>query len=71
MMILRVDRETREHLDLLVDAGAAKHRREAARHLIVTGIESEQEFFEKVRRTKAQIKALRHELRALVQVKAT
>lgn len=68
-MILHVDRETRENLDLLVDAGVAKHRRDAARRLIDAGVTAEEEIFDRVRRTKAQIAALRNEMRSLVQAK--
>ncbi|MGC9347087.1 MAG: hypothetical protein ACP5JG_03020 [Anaerolineae bacterium] len=71
VMILRVDRETRQNLDLLVDAGVAKHRRDAAHRLIKAGIHSEDEVLERVRRTKAQIAALRNEMRALVQAKVS
>lgn len=67
LMILRVDKSTREHLDLLVDAGVAKNRRAAVHALIDAGMETQQDVFERVRRTKAQIAALRYELRTLVQ----
>jgi hypothetical protein len=69
VMILHVDRDTREHLDLLVDAGVAKHRRDAAHRLLDAGITAEQEIFDRVRRTKAQISALRNEMRTLVHAK--
>ena len=70
LMLIKVNSETREHLDLLVDAGAVKNRRQAAVSLLQEGISSKSETFERVRRTQAQIAELRQQMRSLVKVRA-
>lgn len=69
-MIVKVDAETREHLDLLVEGGLASDRRSAARALIQEGIELKAATFERMRQTKEQIVALRTQMRNLVETHA-
>ena len=66
LMIIKVDADTREQLDLLVETGYAPNRRKAARTLVIEGVEMREETFERIRRTKAQIAALRTQMRNLV-----
>jgi hypothetical protein len=70
LMVLHVDRDTRERLDLLVDAEIAKSRRAAAAKMLDEGMESNAEVFEKVERTRAQIEALKQQMRNLVVVES-
>lgn len=67
LMIIHVDDETREHLDLLVDAEIAKNRHEAAIKIIREGIEARSPLFDRIRRTKSQIGDLREQMRTLVR----
>ena len=70
LMIVKVDADTREHLDLLVDAGAAKNRCKAATQLIEEGISLTETTFDKIRRTQVQISELRQQMRSLVKTQA-
>lgn len=65
-MVIKVDRDTREHLDLLVDAGVEPSRSAAASSLLRDGIRAQQATFDRIARTHAQIKELRQQLRTLV-----
>jgi hypothetical protein len=67
LMIIHVDDETREHLDLLVDAEFAKNRHEAAVAMLKEGIEAKAPFFNRIRRTKSQIVELQKKMRGLVR----
>jgi hypothetical protein len=67
LMIIHVDDETREHLDLLVDADIAKNRHEAAVAMLKEGIEAEDPLFNRIRRTKCRIAELQKQMRSLVQ----
>jgi hypothetical protein len=67
LMVIHVDDETREHLDLLVDAELAKNRHEAAVAMLNEGIEAKSELFDRIRRTKSQIADLRDQMRTLVR----
>ena len=69
LMVIRVDPDTREHLDLLVEGGLAANRRQAAKTLIYEGIDNKEEVFERIRRTKTQIVELRQQKRSLVQTR--
>ncbi len=71
VVVIKVDGETRENLDLLVEVGAAKSRREAAVSLLREGITAQHATLERVRRTKAQISELRQQMRSLVEVHGT
>lgn len=70
LMVIRVDHETRERLDLLVEAGVARNRREGAEALITEGFKTQQDVFEKIERTRAQISALKAQLRTLAGVRS-
>ena len=70
LMIIKVDAGTREHLDLLVDAGVAKSRGKAASQLIEEGINATEATFDRIRRTRAQIGELRRQMRSLVKIQA-
>ena len=70
LMVIKVDAETREHLDLLVDAGAAKSRRDAAATLLAEGIQAKGATFDKIAQTQAQIKELRQQVRSLIKAPA-
>jgi len=67
LMVIHVDDETREHLDLLVDAELAKNRHEAAIAMLNEGIEAKSSLFDRIRRTKSQIADLRDQMRTLVR----
>ena len=69
LMVIKVDADTREHLDLLVDSGFAADRRKAAMALVHEGIELKEETFERMRRTRDQIADLRKQMRNLVEVR--
>lgn len=66
LMIIHVDDETREHLDLLVDAEIAKSRHEAAVAMLKEGMEVKAPLFDRIRKTKSQITALQKKMRTLV-----
>jgi hypothetical protein len=66
VMVVNVDKDTREQLDLLVDAGVVDTRREAAGSLIKEGLKSREGVFGKIEATKAQIEELRQQIRATV-----
>jgi hypothetical protein len=66
VMVVNVDKDTREQLDLLVDAGVVDSRREAASSLIKEGLKSREGVFGKIHATKAQIAELRQQIRAAV-----
>ena len=70
LMVIKVDADTREHLDLLVEGGLASNRRQAARALIHEGIEMKEATFERILRTKTQIVELRKQMRNLVETRA-
>ncbi len=69
LMIIKVDGETREHLDLLVDAGVATSRRDAAATLLDAGISAKQATFDRIQQTQAQIRDLRQQIRTLVDAR--
>ena len=70
LMVISVDAETRQNLDVVVNAGAARSRREAAVALLHDGIDAKQATLERARQTQAQIQELRQQLRSLVQVRS-
>jgi hypothetical protein len=70
LMIIKVDADTREHLDLLVDAGVATNRGKAATQLIDEGISATETTFDRIRRTQAQIGELRQQVQSLVKTQA-
>ncbi len=68
-MVVRVDQDTRQHLDVLVSTGAVRSRSEAASYLMQEGIKAQAAFFERVMRTNEQIAQLRQQLRSLSHVR--
>ncbi len=66
LMVVHVDGETRNKLDMLVDAGLMKSRREAANAMMQEGLKTHTRDFEKIARTKDQIAELRQQIRSLV-----
>ncbi len=65
LMVIQVDGETRERLDMLVEAGVAKSRRAGAQALLAAGIENQNAVFAKIESTRVQISALKAQLRTL------
>lgn len=66
LMVVPVDKVTRAQLDLLVEAGVAPTRTKAAASLLQESVQSRQEIFEKVEKTRAQIDSLKQQLHSLV-----
>jgi hypothetical protein len=66
LMLVSVDKVTRAQLDLLVEAGVAETRSKAAASLLKESVQSRQEIFEKVEKTRAQIANLKEQLHSLV-----
>ncbi len=66
LMVVPVDKVTRAQLDLLVEAGVAPTRTKAAASLLKESVQSRQEIFEKVEKTRAQIESLKQQLHSLV-----
>ena len=69
LMVIKVDGDTRKHLDLLVDAGVATSRRDAAATLLDAGIGAKQTTFDRIQQTQAQIHELRQQIRTLVDAR--
>lgn len=59
VVMVRMDDDSFEKIDVLVDAKVCKSRSEAAAYLISKGIESQNETFEKITELSTQIKDLR------------
>ncbi len=70
-VVVRVDGDTKQHLDMLVSSGAARTRSEAAAYLMHEGIKAKASFFERVARVNEQITQLRQQLRSMNQVQAS
>ncbi|MBN1486658.1 MAG: hypothetical protein JW981_03385 [Anaerolineae bacterium] len=68
---VHVDGDTRKHLDMLVESGAAKNRPEAAVYLIGEGIKAKRPLFEKIERTNEQISSLKQQLRSMTGMQIT
>lgn len=67
VVMVRVNDDTLEHLDMLVESELCKSRSEAAALLIGEGINANQALFERIREITDQIAGLRTQLRAAVQ----
>ena len=67
VVMVRVNNETLERLDMLIEADIVKSRSEAAALLINEGAKSFQALFERVRTITDQIAQLRSQLRETVQ----
>ena len=66
VVMVRVNTESLEKLDELVEAGIVNSRSEAAAFLIAEGIKSKQEFFSQISEKLEQIRKTREELRKLL-----
>ncbi len=66
LVVVPVDKVTRAQLDLLVEAGVGETRSKVAAGLLKEAVQSRQEILEKVEKTRAQIEALKQQLRSLV-----
>ncbi len=70
VVMVRVNDETLEHLDMLIEAELCKSRSEAAALLINEGIKSNQTLFSRIREITDQIAGLRSQLREAVRSEA-
>ena len=70
VVMVRVNDETLEHLDMLVEAELCKSRSEAAALLINEGIKVNQTLFERIREITDKIAGLRSQLREAVKSEA-
>lgn len=66
LMVVKVDKDTRRYMDMLVATGAVKNRTQAANALLEEGVEAKRDLFEKIERTHEQIQALKSQMRSLV-----
>lgn len=67
VVMVRVNDETLEHLDMLIEAELCKSRSEAAALLINEGIKTNQTLFSRIREITDQIAGLRSQLREAVR----
>lgn len=67
VVMVRVNDETLQHLDMLVEAELARSRSEAAAMLITEGVKANTQVFDRIREITDQIAALRSQLRDSVQ----
>jgi len=67
LMVLRVHPGERADLDVMVEAGLAKTRAEAALKLIADGIKGNETVYRHVNQAREQIKALKGELKGILQ----
>lgn len=65
LIVVPVDRATREKLDMLVETGAAESRRAVVVSLLQEGLQRRAHVFEKIEKTRAQIAALKQQLRSV------
>lgn len=65
LVVIKVGKDDREDLDVLVDAGLASSRAEAAIKMIRDGIRNNESLFHKAKLTRQQIDSLRNQLRSL------
>jgi hypothetical protein len=68
VVMVRVNNESLQYLDMLVEADINKSRSESAAFLINEGIKSNKALFDKIRNITDQISALRAQLRESVEV---
>ncbi|MBN1922105.1 MAG: hypothetical protein JW892_12725 [Anaerolineae bacterium] len=67
LMVVRVDEDTRERLDMLVEAEVVKTRREGVSYLLEAGIKAKSDAFARIVAARERISALRTQLREGVQ----
>ncbi len=65
VVMVRVDKDTLDRLDDLVEAGVAGSRSEAANYLVVEGVKARQSFFDTIAAKVEEIRKAREELRRL------
>ncbi len=65
---VRVNNDSLEYLDILVESGIAKSRSESAAFLITEGIKANQELFTRIREITDQIASLKSQLRQAIKV---
>jgi len=65
LMVIHTDSDLRQKLDLLVESGAVKSRAEALKVLYEAGMDKKRKIFEKAEATRAQVEALKEQLRGL------
>jgi hypothetical protein len=70
VVMVRVNDESLQHLDMLVEADITKSRSESAAFLITEGVKANQDLFDKISSITEQIAALRAQLRETVQMEA-
>lgn len=66
LMVVRVGAGERADLDVMVDAGLAKTRAEAALRLMADGVKANAPLYQRVERTRARIETLRGELKEMM-----
>jgi len=66
LMVVRVGAGEREDLDIMVNAGLAKTRAEAALRLIADGVKVNGPLYERAERAREQIQALRGQLKGMM-----
>ena len=64
-IVVPVDKATRERLDMLIETGAAENRRDVVVSLLKEGLQSREDVFAKIEKTRAQIAALKQQLRTV------
>lgn len=65
LIVVPVDKQTREQIDMLVETGAAESRREVVISLLKEGLLSREDVFAKIEKTREQIASLKQQLRAV------
>ena len=65
LIVVPVDKVTREKLDMLIETGAAESRRDVVAGLVREGLQSRADVFERIEKTRAQIAALKQQLRSV------
>ena len=66
MVVVPVDKETRDDLDMLVESGVTKNRAQSILYLVRDGIKANPSVYSHVEQTREQIKALRNQLKSMV-----
>jgi len=65
LIVVPVDKQTREKIDMLIETGAATNRREVVVSMLKEGLQDREDVFAKIERTRDQIAALKQQLRAV------
>jgi hypothetical protein len=66
LLLIRADKPLRTKLDMLVESGVVKTRREALEMLIKSGEVQKSRIFEQIEKTRSEIEALKKGLKGLV-----